>query len=79
MADISFNIDCIELEIVKIAQLNQFFQVLHLVYIYGLGFYELSRMLIRKNVNNDVSKDSPIGWPLAKRLSATVGQNFMTV
>ena len=60
MADISFNIDCIELEIVKIAQLNQFFQVLHLVYIYGPGFYELSRMLIRKNVNNDVSKDSPI-------------------
>ena len=23
-------------------------------------FYELSRMLMRKNVNNDVSKDSPL-------------------
>ena len=31
-------------------------------YIYGHGFYELSGMLmIRKNVNNDISKDSPIG------------------
>ena len=27
----------------------------------GHGFYELSRMLMRKNVNNDVSKDSPTG------------------
>ena len=33
---------------------------LHLVHIYGHGFYELSRKLKRKNVNNDVSKDSPI-------------------
>ena len=31
------------------------------VAVYGNGFYELSRMLMRKNVNNDVSKDSPIG------------------
>ena len=41
-----------------IVQLNQLFQLLHLVHIYGHGFYELSRMLMRKNVNNDVSKDS---------------------
>ena len=31
---------------------------------YGHGLYELSRMLIRKNVNNDFSKDSPIRWPI---------------
>ena len=31
MADISFNIACKELEIAQISQLNQFFQVLHLV------------------------------------------------
>ena len=62
MADISFNIDCIELKIAQIAQLNQLFQRLHLVYIYGHGFYELSRMLMSKNVNNDVSIDSPITW-----------------
>ena len=30
------------------------------VYIYGHHFYEFDRMLIRKNVNNDFSKDSPI-------------------
>ena len=58
MADISFNIACKELKIAQIAQLNQLFQLLHLVHIYGHGFYELSRMLMRKNVNNDVSKNS---------------------
>ena len=60
MADISFNIACKELKIAQIAQLNQLVQFLHLVDIYGHGFYELSRMLMRKNVNNDVSQDSPI-------------------
>ena len=44
----------------SITQLNQLFQILHLVHIYGHGFYEFSRMQMRKNVNNDVSKDSPI-------------------
>ena len=61
MADISFNIACKELKIAQIAQLNQLFQLLHLVHIYGHSFYELSCMLMKKNVNNDVSKDSPIG------------------
>ena len=60
MANISFNIACKELKIAQIAQLNQIFQLLLLVHIYGLGFYELSHILMRKNVNNDVSKDSPI-------------------
>ena len=60
MADISFNIGCEELKIAQTAQLNQLFQLLHLVHIYGHGFFELSPMLGRKNVNNDVSKDSPI-------------------
>ena len=40
MADISFNIACKELNIVQIAQLNQLFQLLHLVNIYGHGVYE---------------------------------------
>ena len=60
MADISFNIGSIELKIAQIAQLTQLFQPLHLVRIYGHGFYELSRMQMRKNVNNGVSKDSPV-------------------
>ena len=60
MADISFNIACKELKTDQIAQLNQLFQLLHLVHIYGHGFYELSGMLTRKNVNNVVSKDSPM-------------------
>ena len=62
MADISFNVACKELEIAQIAQLNQLFQLLHLsLDIYGHGFYELCRMLMRKDVNNDCSsKDSPI-------------------
>ena len=61
MADVSFIVACKELKITQIAQLNQLFQLLPLVHIYGHGFYELSGMLMRKNVNNDVSKDSPIG------------------
>ena len=49
MADISFNIACKQLKITQIAQLNQLFQLLHLVHIYGQdGFYELSRMIMRK-------------------------------
>ena len=52
MADISFNIACKELKIAQIAQLNQLFQVLHLVHIHSHCFYELSRMLMGKNVNN---------------------------
>ena len=50
---------CKELKIAHTAQLNELFQFLHLNHIYGQGFLELSRMLMRKNVNNDVSKDSP--------------------
>ena len=61
MAHISFNIACKELKIDQIAQINQHFQLLHLVHIYGHGFYDFSRMLTRKNVNNDASKDLPIG------------------
>ena len=58
MADISFNIACKELKIAQIAQLHQLFKLLLLVHICGHGFNELSRMLMRKTVNNDVSKDS---------------------
>ena len=60
MTDISFNPACKELKIAQIAHLNQLFQLLHFSYIYGHGFYELSCMLMRKNVNSDVSKHSPI-------------------
>ena len=60
MADISFNTACKELKIAQIAQLNQLFQPLHLAHIYGHCFYLVSRMLLSKNVNNDVSKDLPI-------------------
>ena len=60
MADISFNIARKELKIAQIAQIYQLFRLLHLIHTYGHGVYELSCMLKRKNVNNDVSKDSPI-------------------
>ena len=60
MADISFNIACKGLKIAQIVQLNQLFQLLHLVCVYSHGFHELSCMGMRKTVNNDVSKDLPI-------------------
>ena len=55
MCDISFNTACKELKIAQIAQLKQLFQLLHLAHIYGHCFYQVSRMLIDKNVNNDVN------------------------
>ena len=66
MADISFNIAGKDLKIAQIAHLNQPFQLLHLVHIYGHSFYELSGMLMRKNVNNDVSKDWPMQTPVIR-------------
>ena len=44
----------------QIVEDNQLFQLLNLDRIYGHAFFELSRMLTRKNVNSDVSKDSSI-------------------
>ena len=49
-----------ELKIAQIAQGNVLFQLLNLVGINSHGFYELSRMLMIKIVNNDVSNNSPI-------------------
>ena len=66
MADIFFNISHKELKIAQIAQINQLFQLLHLVHINGHGFCVL---MSRKNVNNDVSKDSPIHLGVHKVLS----------
>jgi len=60
MSDISFNTAGKDLKIAQITQLNQLFQILQLAHIYGHCFYLVSRMLVSKNVNNDVSKDSPI-------------------
>ena len=60
MSDISFNTAWKELKIAQIAQLNQLFQFLNLAHIYGHCFLYVSRMLMSKNLNNDLSKDSPI-------------------
>ena len=64
MADISFNVTHKELENAQIAQVNQLFQPLNLVclHIRPQPLWVLSWMLMRKNVNNDVSKDSPINY-----------------
>ena len=53
----SILISCKELKTAQIAQVNHLFQLLNLVRIYAQGFYELSRMLMRKTINIDVSKD----------------------
>ena len=58
MAAISLGITCKELKIANIAQINQLFKLLNLIWAQGDAFYWLSRMLISKNVYSDVSKDS---------------------
>ena len=60
MAAISFVIACKELKIAQIAQINQFFPLLNLICAYDDAFNGLTRVLISKNANNAVSKDSPI-------------------
>ena len=71
MANISFDIAWKELKIAQIVQGNMLFQLLNLVGIKGHVFYELSRLLMMKNVSNDVSKDSatlrPNGLPLYRK------------
>ena len=47
MPDISCNIACKKLKMERIAEVNQLFQLLNLVCIYGNGLYELSCMLMR--------------------------------
>jgi len=49
MADIPFNIAYKELKIAQIAQLNQLFQLF--AFSLYIRFYELSRMLMRKNIS----------------------------
>ena len=58
MAEISFNIAFNKMKIAQIVSVNQLFQLLNLVREYGHGFFELSCMPVRKNVNNGVSKDA---------------------
>ena len=60
MAGISFSIACKGMKIAQIAQVKQLFKLLNSVRIYRHGFDELSRLLMRKNVNNGNNKDSPI-------------------
>ena len=57
MAAISFVIACKEL---KIVQINQFLHLLNLFLTYGETLYELNRMLMSKNLDNEVSKAKPI-------------------
>ena len=60
MAGTTFVIAVKELKTAQTAQINQLFQLLNLIRNYGDAFYGFIRMLISKNLNNDVSKDSPI-------------------
>ena len=58
MAVISFNVACEELKIAQIAEVSQLLQLLNLVLIYVHGIHRpVDRMLMRKNVNNNISKD----------------------
>ena len=60
VAAISFVIDCKELKIAQTCQNSQLFQPLHLICTYDDPFNGLTGVLMNKNLNNDVNKDSPI-------------------
>ena len=50
---------CYRLQRTQIVQINQLSQLFNLFCAYSDVFYGLTRMLMSKNVDNDVSKDSP--------------------
>ena len=54
------SIDWKELKLEQTAQINQLFQLLNQICVYGHVMYGLPRMLMRKKENNDVSKDLPV-------------------
>ena len=60
IAAISFVTDCKELKIAQTCRNSQLFQLLHLICTYDDAFYGLTGVLMNKNLNNDVNKDSPI-------------------
>lgn len=49
-----------ELKIAETVQINQLFQRLNPICVYDDAFYGLTRTQVSKNLNNDVSKDSPV-------------------
>ena len=67
MANISLDIAWKELKIAQIVQGNMLFQLLNLVGIKGHVFYELSRLLMMKNVSKDSATLRPNGLPLYRK------------
>ena len=57
MAALSFVIACKELRIV---QINQLLHLLNLLWTYGEALYALNRVLMSKNLKNEVSKAKPM-------------------
>ena len=55
-----FLVDCKGLKLAKNNQINQLFQLLNLICIYCHVFHGLTRMLMSKNVNNDVTMNLPM-------------------
>ena len=56
----SFVLNHKELKIAETVQINQLFQRLNPICVYDDAFYGLTRTQVSKNLNNDVSKDSPV-------------------
>ena len=56
----SFVLNHKELKIAETVQINQLFQRLNPICVNDDAFYGLTRTLVSKNLNNDISKDSPV-------------------
>ena len=55
-----FLVDCKGVKLAKITQINQLFSFLNLICINGHIFYGLTRTIMSKNINNDVTMNPPI-------------------
>lgn len=58
----SILMDCKELKLAQTAQINELFQLLKLLCVHSDVFHGLTRTVMSKNLNRDVSKDLPNVW-----------------
>lgn len=58
----SILMDCKELKLAQTAQINKLFQLLKLLCVHSDVFHGLTRTVMSKNLNRDVSKNLPNVW-----------------
>ena len=75
----SILMDCKELKLAQTAQINKLFQLLKLLCVHSDVFHGLTRTVMSKNLNRDVSKDLPNVWSEVSFVSRQTSQGFIQI